>query len=678
MLCAGALALSTAGFTTALAAVLPAAPSAASTAATLPVSVASVPAAPLLDPLSEQLARQAWLGFQRGDPQPAQAALAVLRGRDLQDWIAYWALEPRLGQATQQDFDDYARAWPGTLPLRRLRAQWLFELARRKDWSGFSAVYSGYDGDDPQLQCLMDESRFETGNIDTSAQVLRLWTRDPAGGSGCNSAATSLLQAGRIGQRALWGRIVDFFAAGRSDEALPFVRWLPADAQPLVRRAAADPLGMVLHAARHGIGRDALQRRVLELALLRMAGQDPQQALRLVDGSLRGLDTQVRARIAWRAARQASQMLLPGTAPMFRDALRIDPALQTDPKDWEWALRAGLREADWKLVRRACAALRDSGTDRVRATYRDAVALRETGHVRRARVLWQGIAEPWSYYGQLATEALGQPVRVTAEVAPPDALEVDVQATRPGLRQALLLYRIGAYAPAAGQWLWSLRGDSDSQLHAAAQLACEQRAWLLCISASEHMKGMVDWRQRYVMPLRADVDAVSRSSGVGEAFLYGIMRQESRFAADIRSWAGAYGLMQLMPQTASWVAQKIGLRGFQAGDVTQVRTNLTLGSAYLGMLLQRFDGSQAMAAAGYNAGPGRPARWRAMLLPRGRGLAGAVFTESIPVQQTRDYVKRVLANATVYATLIGNGRQSLESRLALAQPEQVSSAQPMP
>ncbi len=677
MLCAGAVALSASGFTTALAAVHPAAASAAATPGAAAVPTPSV-SAPLLDPLSEQLARQAWLGFQRGDPQPAQAALAVLRGRDLQDWIAYWALEPRLGQATQQDFDAYARAWPGTLPLRRLRAQWLFELARRKDWSGFSEVYSGYDGDDPQLQCLMDQARLETDSIDTSAQVLRLWTRDPAGGSGCNSAAASLLQAGRISQRALWRRIVDFFADGRSAEAMSFVGWLPADAQPLVRRAAADPLGMALYAARHGIGRDALQRRVLELAMLRMAGQDPQQALRLIDGSLRGMDRTVRARIAWRAARQASQMLLPGTAAMFDDAQRIDPAWQADSTDWEWALRAGLREADWKLVRQACAALRDSGTDRVRATYWDAVALRETGHDRRARALWQGIAEPWSYYGQLATEALGQPVRVTAEVAPPDALEVDVQATRPGLRQALLLYRIGAYAPAAGQWQWSLRGDSDAQLHAAAQLACDQQAWLLCISASEHMKGMVDWRQRYVMPLRADVDAVSRSSGVGEAFLYGIMRQESRFAADIQSWAGAYGLMQLMPQTASWVAQKIGMQGFRPDEVTQVRTNLTLGSAYLGMLLHRFDGSQAMAAAGYNAGPGRPARWRSMLLPRGRGLAGAVFTESIPVQQTRDYVKRVLANATVYATLLGSGRQSLESRLALAQPEQVSSAQSMP
>ena len=98
----------------------------------------------------------------------------------------------------------------------------------------------------------------------------------------------------------------------------------------------------------------------------------------------------------------------------------------------------------------------------------------------------------------------------------------------------------------------------------------------------------------------------------------------------------------------------------------------------LGMLLQRFDGSQAMAAAGYNAGPGRPARWRGMPLPGQQALDGAVFTESIPLEQTRDYVKRVLANATVYSALLGGDPQSLESRLALAAPARISASQPMP
>ncbi|MDE2255108.1 MAG: transglycosylase SLT domain-containing protein, partial [Betaproteobacteria bacterium] len=114
--------------------------------------------------------------------------------------------------------------------------------------------------------------------------------------------------------------------------------------------------------------------------------------------------------------------------------------------------------------------------------------------------------------------------------------------------------------------------------------------------------------------------------------------------------------------------------------ITQVDTNVTLGSAYLDMLLQRFDGSEAMAAAGYNAGPGRPARWRNMGVPDRPDLSGAIFAENIPIPETRDYVKHVLANATVYAALITGQPQSLKSRLGTIGPaeQQQASAAPLP
>ena len=650
------------------------------TTASQPVPLAPPPA-PVLDPGAATLARQAWLGFERGDPAPATQALPALRGTLLEPWVAYWALEPRLQGATQDDIDVFARNWPGSLPLQRLRSQWLFELARRKDWAGYLGAYAAYDGDNPQLQCLQAQARFQTGGVVTAALVLALWAREPSGGTGCNSAAKALLGAGLIDQDALWLRLRGFFAQGQARASLQFVPALPAPEGQALRRAVDDPLGIVLDTARTGIPADSVQRRVLVLALFNMAHQDPQQTMRLLEGGLRGLRADLRASIAWRAARSASVQLLPGAAELFAQAQRIDPAWQADPDSWKWCLRAALRESRWSLVKKATAALLRDGQagDAAEATYWRAVALSATGQGKQARALWRGMAQPWNYYGQLATEALRRPVSLPTQAPPPvDMRLVYQEASRDAVRQALLLYRVDAYAPAAWQWHAALDGADDAQLHAAAQLACDQRAWLLCISASERMQGSVDWTQRYVMPFRQQVARASRSTGVSEAFLYGIMRQESRFASGIRSWAGANGLMQLMPSTARWVARKIGLGGFQAAQVTEVGTNVTLGSAYLGMLLQRFDGSQAMAAAGYNAGPGRPARWRGMPLPEEDGLAGAVFTESIPVEQTRDYVKRVLANATVYSALLGGESQSLESRLALAAPARMSGAQPMP
>ena len=153
--------------------------------------------------------------------------------------------------------------------------------------------------------------------------------------------------------------------------------------------------------------------------------------------------------------------------------------------------------------------------------------------------------------------------------------------------------------------------------------------------------------QRFPTPLRKDVVARAREIGLDPAFVYGLIRQESRFIADARSGVGAAGLMQLMPATARWTAKKIGLP-YTPGAIVDRDTNLRLGNAYLKLVLDDVGGSQAMAAAAYNAGPGRPRKWR-----DGPVLDAAVWVENIPFPETRDYVKKVLSNSTYYAALIG-------------------------
>jgi soluble lytic murein transglycosylase len=141
--------------------------------------------------------------------------------------------------------------------------------------------------------------------------------------------------------------------------------------------------------------------------------------------------------------------------------------------------------------------------------------------------------------------------------------------------------------------------------------------------------------------------AKTREVGVDPAYVYGLIRQESRFVLDARSSVGASGLMQLMPATARWTARRAGLVNFQPGQVNDIDTNVLLGTSYLKYVLDDFDGAQAMAAAAYNAGPNRPRRWRA-----GPVLETAIWVENIPFNETRDYVKKVLANASVYSAVL--------------------------
>jgi soluble lytic murein transglycosylase len=169
------------------------------------------------------------------------------------------------------------------------------------------------------------------------------------------------------------------------------------------------------------------------------------------------------------------------------------------------------------------------------------------------------------------------------------------------------------------------------------------------------------------MPLREIVLRRSQAIGMDPAYVYGLIRQESRFIMDARSHVGASGLMQVMPATAKWTAKKIGLTGFTPDQITDKEVNVAIGTGYLKLVLDDFGGSMPMAAAAYNAGPSRPRRWR-----DGPVLEAAIWAENVPFQETRDYVKKVLSNTTNYAALITGKPQSLKARLGTVGPRSAS------
>ena len=204
------------------------------------------------------------------------------------------------------------------------------------------------------------------------------------------------------------------------------------------------------------------------------------------------------------------------------------------------------------------------------------------------------------------------------------------------------------------------------ELLAAAELACQREIWDRCINTAERNPLFAAW-QRYPMPHKAEVLGNSQRYGADPAYVYGLIRQESRFVTVARSGVGASGLMQVMPATAKWTAKKIGLADFRPEQVYDSHTNVVLGVNYLNLALQSFQNSKPLAAAAYNAGPGRPKRWREL----GGSMEGAIWAENVPFTETRDYVKKVLANTTAYAALISGKPQSLKAQLGQVGPAPV-------
>jgi soluble lytic murein transglycosylase len=203
-------------------------------------------------------------------------------------------------------------------------------------------------------------------------------------------------------------------------------------------------------------------------------------------------------------------------------------------------------------------------------------------------------------------------------------------------------------------------------LLAAADVACRAEVWDRCINTSDRTKILVDLDQRFPMPYKNSVVTRAQSIGLDPAYVYGLIRQESRFIMDAKSGVGASGLMQVMPATAKWTAKKIGLTDFTPHKITDRETNIAIGTGYLKLVLDSFSGSMPLAAAAYNAGPSRSRLWRGQ--SGSPTIEAAIWAENIPFHETRDYVKKVISNTTLYAALLTGQPQSVKSRLGTIGP----------
>jgi soluble lytic murein transglycosylase len=283
--------------------------------------------------------------------------------------------------------------------------------------------------------------------------------------------------------------------------------------------------------------------------------------------------------------------------------------------------------------------------------------------------LLASISEQHHFYGQLALEERGQKIGVPALAKPVSAEELAPMASNPHLQRALRFYAMNLRFEGTREWNWALRGMSERELIVTAEFARQSNLLDRMVNTSDRTKNEHDFNQRFPTPFNENMYKSTKALGLDMAWVYGLIRQESRFIMHAKSHVGASGLMQIMPKTARYVAKKIGLNQFVPEQVNDIATNITLGTSYLNMVLTDLGGSQALASAAYNAGPGRPRAWRAAL---SRTVEGAIFAETIPFSETRGYVKNVLSNATYYAAIFEKKPQSLKARLGTVTPKGVT------
>lgn len=623
--------------------------------------------------------------FLRSDKARLAQLLPQAQGHALEPWAAYWELRTRLDTAPPQELQQFFARFPGTYQEDRLRNDWLQVLGQRRDWDTFAQEYPKFRmKDDREVRCyalLVQALRDPLALPAVSEDVRRNWLAQREADDGCTLAAASVYgkPGSRLSTADVWRKARQAVEANRPRAAAAALEIVKPEAAPLLAELNASPTRFLTSKV---FAASRTRRELVGLALIKMAASDVENAASQLENKWGPqLHPEERDWIWGVIGRQAAQRLMPEANGWFAKVER-DKHLSDELLGWK--VRAALRAprgTDWRNVGEAIDAMSDEGKADSTWVYWKARALLATpkpseAHRAEAEKLLESIASPKGFYEQLALEELGRKITVPDKPAPLTDEERKAARQEAGLNRALYAIAIGLRGEGNREWNYTTNlhragGFNDRELLAAAQFACEREVWDRCINTSERTKAEFDFEQRYPTPFRESVVRRSREINLDPAYVYGLIRQESRFVTDARSHVGASGLMQVMPATARWTARKLGMNNFTTAQLNERDTNIAIGTGYLKLVLDDFGGSMPMAAAAYNAGPSRPRAWR-----NGPVLEGAAWAENVPFQETRDYVKKVLANTTFYAAMLTGQPQSLKARLGTVGPR--DNAQPAP
>jgi soluble lytic murein transglycosylase len=638
--------------------------------------------------------------YRSGDKKKLSQLLPQLKGHALEPWAAYWELKARLDEATTAEVDSFIQRYAGSYQEDRLRNDWLLLLGQRRDWAGFAAEHPQFRmGDDREVRCYalqieQQKAPKNSANNQRLAQEVKTnWLAQRDSDDGCSNAAARLFEAKALTADDIWLKARLATESNRSRAVSDAVAIVAPESLSLVSELFASPIKFL---STKQIAIRKTRKEIIVLALIRLAASDSDAAAQMMDSKWGVQLTSEERNWVWGliGKQTATRMgrVPAGDALAFYAKVSKDSDLNDEMLGWK--TRAALRassQPNWRLVLPSINAMTPAERDDPTWVYWKARALMAlpadkaatpagiSAQRAEALALLQSIASGQGFYEQLALEELGQLISVPARPAPLTSAEKEATRVHPGLNRAAYAIAIGLRSEGVREWNYSTNlaqpgGMPEREVLAAAQFACDRQIWDRCINTSERSKVEIDYEQRFPMPFHDAVLQRAKAIDLDPAFVYGLIRQESRFIMDARSGVGASGLMQVMPATAKETARRLGMTGFTASQITDRDTNIAIGTGYLKMVLSDMSGSMAMAAAGYNAGPGRPRMWRGKT--GDPALEAAIWAENVPFHETRDYVKKVLSNTTNYAAIITGKPQSLKSRLGSIGPRDLSLPEP--
>ena len=576
----------------------------------------------------------------------------------------YWSLNANLAIQPASNIVNFAQRYPQSAMAEKLAADYVEEKVKQADFATAQPVLQYVSNADQAESCAVAQVRAKSGDSLVFAEYKDVWLNtnsqpEPCMGLG-RMMLSSPLMTEQDRQQRLWGQL----RAGQSGQALATAQTLGMSLSlSQLNQIQANPLNYLWSAPKAS----ATDHAYLVFALGRLADSDLNTAISSVQRAAQGTPVQVQKAL-YRVVGYIG-----GTTVMKNnfnrevlDYLDASYGLPFSAEEAEIYARQSIRFSSWESLIRAIDAMSVSQKQEDRWQYWLARASEQRGDAgskRTAQEIFKRLAHGDDYHNLLAKDHLGQsynniPNNVQPSNSDIQRLNQDIHFSR-----AFALRRVNAPDNYINrEWNWAVRQaylkHDDGLLLAAAKRATDMGWYDRAIYAADRTENKHNYAYRYAMPHQSYVVSHSRNAGIDPAWAYGLMRQESRFVSHARSHVGAGGLMQIMPDTAKLVARQMG-EAYNPAALTDMNTNIRYGTFYLSMIQSQLSNSPVLATAGYNAGPNRARRWQPDVQP----IAADQYTETIPLIETRDYVKHVMTNATHYGVLLGQGAQSIEKRM---------------
>lgn len=586
---------------------------------------------------------EAKAALAKGDKGPYQRYASALRDYPLTPYLTYDELTARLKSASNQEIEGFLAAH-GDLPQASwMKLRWLRWLAERGEWQTFAKYY------DPglnftELDCLNGQRQLaQSQTAEGYATAEKLWLVGKSQPEACDRLFDRWAAEGQLTEQRRWQRAKLAAEARNYSLATLLSKNLPtlSNHGKLLVDVAQKPQ-MLTQTARFTPADDAMGD-VVSLGLRRLARQDPEQALSLLEGYSQRMRFSEQEKVA--IANEIGLTLARRFDPRALDVMsKYDPNLRDDTVS-EWRARLLLRLGRWddayKLISRMPESL--ASTNRWRYWQARSLQLAQPNS-KAAQPLFHELAKERDFYGFMAADQVKEPYYL--KNAPLQLSPAVMKKVRnaPGIRRAMEFHDRGQIVEGRREWYHASRHFDRDELVAQARLAYDMQWYFPAIRTISQAKYWDDLDIRFPMAHRDSLTSEAKKRGLHSSWVFAITRQESGFMADAKSPVGAMGLMQVMPATAKETARKFGIPLSNPNNALLPSVNIQLGAAYLSQIYGQFNGNRVLASAAYNAGPGRVRQW----LRGADHLSYDVWVENIPFNETRQYVQNVLSYAVIY------------------------------